>query len=123
VILLAAALLAACTVTDGDTIVCSDERIRLLAIDAPEMPGHCRQGRKCVEGDPSASKRALERIIQGKTLTIERTGKDRYGRTTGVVYAGGRNTSCLQLAAGHARYWARYDESELVAKDCPGVAK
>lgn len=34
-----------CTVTDGDTIRCNGERIRLLGIDTPELPGHCRQGR------------------------------------------------------------------------------
>ena len=44
-----------CTVTDGDTIRCGDERIRLLAIDAPEMGGRCRKGRQCVAGSPLAS--------------------------------------------------------------------
>ena len=28
-----------CTVTDGDTVRCNGERIRLLGIDAPELPG------------------------------------------------------------------------------------
>jgi endonuclease YncB( thermonuclease family) len=41
-----------CTVTDGDTIRCNGERIRLLGIDTPELPGHCRKGRDCVSGDP-----------------------------------------------------------------------
>lgn len=44
---------------DGETLRCGKERIRLLGIDAPETPGHCRRGRKCVEGDPYASKAAL----------------------------------------------------------------
>ena len=36
-----------CTVTDGDTIRCDGEPIRLLGIDTPEVPGHCREGRDC----------------------------------------------------------------------------
>jgi len=35
--ILAFLLATACIVTDGDTIRCGDERIRLLAIDAQEM--------------------------------------------------------------------------------------
>lgn len=49
----------ACRVTDGDTIRCGDERIRLLAIDAPELPSHCRTGRECAPGDPYASGTSL----------------------------------------------------------------
>ena len=36
-------------VIDGDTIACATgPRIRLASIDAPELPGHCRTGRRCV---------------------------------------------------------------------------
>lgn len=66
--------LAGCTVTDGDTIRCGDERIRLLAIDAPELPGHCARGRNCVEGDPVASATNLKDAMHGRELTIERRG-------------------------------------------------
>ena len=31
-----------CTVVDGDPLRCGSERVRLLGIDAPELPGHCR---------------------------------------------------------------------------------
>jgi len=114
--------LAGCTVTDGDTIRCGDERIRLLAIDTPELPGHCARGRKCVEGDPFAASINLREAMEGKELTIERAGTDRYGRTVAVVYADGENLSCAQLAAGHAVYQARYDNGKLVAQDCPDLA-
>lgn len=33
-----------CTLTDGDTIRCIGERIRLLGIDTPELPSHCWMG-------------------------------------------------------------------------------
>lgn len=109
---------AACSVTDGDTVRCGDERIRLLAIDAPEMPGHCRGGRTCVAGDPLASSAALEAAIAGRALTIVRVGEDRYGRTLAIVYADGVSTSCSQLAAGRADYVRKWDRNEAVAREC-----
>lgn len=62
-----------CTVTDGDTIRCRGERIRLLGIDTPELPGHCRQGRDCVPGDPVASTLSLDTAMVG-TIRINRIG-------------------------------------------------
>lgn len=115
--------LSDCTVSDGDTIRCQGERIRLLGIDAPELAGHCSAGRQCVEGDPLRSKLALEQAIAGKHLTIERVGKDRYGRTLGVVYADGRNVSCQLVRDGYAVYVGRWDDGELVRSNCPEIAR
>lgn len=111
-------LAAACSVTDGDTLRCGEEKVRLLAIDAPELDGHCREGRVCVPGDPLASTAALERAIAGRALTIVRTGKDRYGRTLAVVYADGLSTSCSQVAGGHAVYVAKWDKRGIVGREC-----
>ncbi len=113
--------LSACSITDGDTIRCNDERIRLLGIDAPELPGHCRAGRQCVEGDPLRSKLALEQAIAGKRLTIKRAGKDRYGRTLGVIYADNINISCALIAGGYAVYVPKWDNGKLVKADCPAT--
>jgi micrococcal nuclease len=113
---------AQCTVTDGDTIRCGDERIRLLGIDAPEI-GECRQGRQCAPGDPYASKAMLADKIADQSLTIRRVGQDRYGRTLGVVYAGGENLSCAQLSSGNAIYRRDWDNGGAVRADCPGVAR
>jgi len=117
----ALALSFACTVTDGDTIRCGDERIRITGIDAPETR-RCRQGRQCVPGDGHASTRAMEAMVEGKALTIVRLGRDRYGRTLGVVYADGENVACAQLEAGQAFYIERWDDDGLVAADCPELA-
>jgi len=73
-----------CSATDGDTIRCGDERIRLLGIDAPELPGHCRVGRDCAPGDPHASTNNLKAAMSG-SLTIKRIGEDHYGRTLALV--------------------------------------
>ncbi|MEW4469036.1 thermonuclease family protein [Parasphingorhabdus sp. JC815] len=118
--LLIVALLISCHAIDGDTLRCGDERIRLLAIDAPEMGGKCRgrTGRVCVDGDPDRAKAHLARLIGKGRLRIDRTGKDRYGRTVAVVYAGGVNVACSMLAAGDAVYQARYDQRGRVKREC-----
>lgn len=91
---------------DGDTLRCGGERIRLLGIDAPEMPGHCRRGRQCVEGDPHASKAALSAMLKGKA-TIERRGHDHYGRTLARVRVSGVDLSDAQLRSGSAAIYRR----------------
>jgi endonuclease YncB( thermonuclease family) len=107
-----------CHITDGDTIRCGDERIRLLGIDAPEMPGHCRQGRVCVEGDPHASSASLAKALTG-TLRIRRMGQDRYGRTLAIVAGERGDLSCWQLAHKQAVYVAKWDNGSAVARLCP----
>lgn len=105
--LAAAALL--CTVTDGDTLRCGDERVRLIGIDAPELPGHCRLGRQCAAGDAAASTAALVQLVQGKPVVLERHGQDRYGRTLAFARVGRVDLSCAQLRAGRAIYVAKWD--------------
>jgi len=114
-------LAISCTVTDGDTIRCGEERIRLLAIDAPEMPGHCRAGRSCAPGDPVAATAALRDRIDGATLTIRRLGEDRYGRTLAQVFADGEDLSCRQITTGHAVYVRKWDNRRAVGQGCPAA--
>lgn len=110
-------LLCALIVIDGDTLRCGGERIRLVGIDAPEMPGHCRPGRFCAPGDPFASKASLIGAVRGRA-TIQRTGVDRYGRTLAWVRVNGRDLSCHQLRAG-ATYVRAWDPGGRLAKRCP----
>ena len=106
--LLSAAALT-CIAVDGDTLRCGAERVRLIGIDAPEMPGHCQPGRRCAPGDGAASKAALQRLIAGRRVELERQGVDHYGRTLAQAFAGGVNLACAQLAAGQAIYVERWD--------------
>lgn len=107
-----------CAVTDGDTVRCGDERIRLLGIDAPEMPGHCRSGRNCAPGDPFASKQSLAAALSG-TIRIERYGEDRYGRTLAALSGGSGDLSCWQLQHGQAIYKRQWDDSRRITRTCP----
>jgi endonuclease YncB( thermonuclease family) len=89
---------------DGDTIACSNlvPRIRLLGIDAPELPGHCRPGRRCTPGDGAAATRQLTAIIGTGSGTVHPAGFDRYGRIIARVTFGSVDASCAMLASGAA---------------------
>ena len=90
---LAALLLAACSngpqlnncpcrALDGDTFVNRTGRhIRLARIDAPELPGHCRRGRICVNGDPWIAKDALQTMLDAGVVSCTPQDTDVYGRT------------------------------------------
>lgn len=125
--LIAAVALAGCSVTDGDTIRCNGERIRLLGVDAPDDPGNSRckpvpkPGAVCDRQRAAASKTSLQRNMTGP-LSIERVGKDPYGRTLAMVYSQGRSLSCQQLEGGQATYFARWDQDARVARECPRAA-
>ncbi len=112
---------AGCRVADGDSLRCGHERVRLLAIDAPEKPGQCRQGRTCAPGDPFASERNLRDAV-APTMTIRRVGTDRFGRTLALVEARGRDLSCHQLESKAAIYNPRWDNGGFVGAICPGAA-
>lgn len=118
-LMLTAALYCTPVAIDGDTIRCGSERIRLIGIDAPEMSGcHGAKGRVCVPGDPHASRRSLAQALKARPLLIERTGKDRYGRSLGLVSAGGKDLSCLQITTGHAVYVAKWDYNARLKSIC-----
>lgn len=100
-----------CRATDGDTLscgrcqltgtkraACKQEKIRLVEIDAPEMPGHCRVGRDCATGDPYAAKDALAEMIK-QGVSIKRFGTDRYSRTIADARVGDVSVSCALVRA------------------------
>lgn len=88
-------------IIDGDTFDCGGERIRLTGIDAPEMPGHCREGRACTDGDPFGAKVYLAHITRWR-VECESLGRGFYGRIIGRCRSRGRDLSCAMIEAGHA---------------------
>ena len=106
---------------DGDTLRCGDERVRLLGIDAPELPGHCQQGRHCAPGDPLASTRSLRAALLLGPIVIRRIGTDRYGRTLALVNAGRTDLSCWQLLQRQAIYKPYWDDGGALARICPAA--
>ncbi len=67
-------------IIDGDTFdTANGERIRLYEINAPENPNECM-------GEDA--KNRLENLLQDKTISLEKFGKDNFGRTLAHVYQG-----------------------------------
>lgn len=94
-------------VVDGDTLDCAGRRIRLIGIDTPEMPGHCRPGRDCMPGNPFTAKAYLQSLaVSGVSCRI--AGEDAYGRALARCRSDAGDLSCAMIASGHAvrRYGA-----------------
>lgn len=79
-------------VVDGDTLRCGSIRLRLLGIDAPELPRHCPTYRQCEPGDGFASKRS--HVLRNGRVSYSIVTTDRFGRYVVEAWAGRVNLSC-----------------------------
>lgn len=104
-------------VADGDTLMIRgedgrDRKVRLHAIDAPEL--HQQFG--------ETSKRNLESLARGKIATVYFKDYDQYGRIIGRVMIGEQNVNLEQLRKGCAWHFKRYaneqraEEREIYAE-------
>lgn len=91
-------------VVDGDTIWFKGEKIRLMGYDTPEPTTNICGGQKETRLAALASNRLVE-LLNENQFTIERHGKDRYGRTLAVVKIEGRDVGDILIAEGLARSW------------------
>jgi len=94
-------------VTDGDTIVVLDaekvqHKIRLQGIDAPER--HQAYGTK--------SKDHLSDLLAGKTVVVEYSKYDRYGRIIGIVMVSSEDVNLEQVEAGMAWHYKKYQREQ-----------
>ena len=80
-------------VIDGDTIIVGTNRVRLAAIDAPEMKQR---------GGPE-SRTALADMILHRTVRVEWRHRGRYRRIIGQVYCGRLWINRKLVAGGWAR--------------------
>lgn len=90
-------------VADGDTITVLDvdqvqHKIRLAGIDAPE------------KNQPfgSRSKESLAELVFNKTVEVETSKRDRYGRQIGKVLLNGRDVNLVQIERGMTWFYRRY---------------
>ena len=98
-------------VTDGDTIKVLVNRqtvkVRLEGIDAPESS----------QSFGTKSKQALSKMVFGKTVTVKKTGEDRYGRTLGIIMVGGKeDANAKMIEDGWAWHFKKYNDEERLAK-------
>ena len=94
-------------VSDGDTVTLLDAqkkqwKVRLLGIDAPEkkMPFGQR------------SKQHLADLVYRKSVIVEYSKRDRYGRTLGKILVGGVDANLSQIRAGLAWHYKQYQRDQ-----------
>lgn len=98
-------------VHDGDSLTLYSGtgpqlKIRLDGIDAPELK----------QAFGAAAKRRLSDLVFGKRILVEVKGKDRYGRTLGVVRFEGRNVNLEMVRWGFAWHFVRYSKDQALAE-------
>ena len=97
-------------VTDGDTIVVikKDKKytIRLNGIDAPEKKQFYGQ----------EVKKTLSNKLLNKTVRIEWTEKDKYGRTLGNVFLDKKSINKWLIEEGYAWHYKKYSKSKILAQ-------
>lgn len=91
-----------CVATDGDSLRCGRERIRLAGLDAPELRGRCAREQRLAR----AARDRLQALV-ANGATIRSLGADRYGRTLARVHdRSGRDVARVLVAEGLARPYA-----------------
>ena len=97
-------------VKDGDSLlvhradVKRTSEVRLAGIDAPEL----------AQPWGVQSRTALRRLVQGRTVRVEVTDRDRYNRLVGKVWQGRTYVNAAMTADGHAWAYDRYLKDPLI---------
>ena len=112
-------------VTDGDTIVINDIRIRFTGSDAPESYFFGKT-QTCFDENGKewecgrAATKKLKQLINNQTVRCSDEGQDRYGRTLGICYVGDMDLQAEMVKSGMAvaylRYSDRYEQQQNYAK-------
>lgn len=76
-----------CTAMDGATLQCGRERVKVEGLNAPELEAPSGQ----------QARRRLQQRLQAGEIVIERRGRDKYGRTLGRLFVGGKRITQTDL--------------------------
>ncbi len=93
-------------VSDGDTLLTASAngtklRLRLIGIDAPEVP----HGDKAGQPYGEEARDYLDHLIGGKTVRVDAYGQDKYKRVLAVVWDDQINVNLLMVAMGYAEVY------------------
>jgi endonuclease YncB( thermonuclease family) len=94
-------------IADGDTITVLDadkvqHKIRLAGIDAPEKK----------QAFGNRSKESLSALAFDRTVDVETSKRDRYGRQIGKVLVNGRDVNLVQVERGMAWFYRKYQREQ-----------
>jgi len=95
-------------VIDGDTFITNKgDRVRLIGVDAPELPSL-----RGIE-----SKMYLNQLIHNKVVTLERDeisdNKDKYGRLLRYVYLDKKDVNLQMIKSKYAKPYLYFDFEKL----------
>tara|TARA_B000000532_G_C18806973_1_gene379589 strand:+ start:474 stop:992 length:519 start_codon:yes stop_codon:yes gene_type:complete len=112
-------------VTDGDTIIINDTRIRFTGSDAPESYFFGKT-QTCLDANGiewecgNAATLKLKQLINNQIVRCTDEGQDRYGRTLGICYVDEVDLQAEMVKSGMAiaylRYSRRYENEQNYAK-------
>lgn len=93
-------------VADGDTVVATSEngtrlRIRLLGIDAPEVP----RGKTLGQPYGMEARSYLARLLINRSVQVELFGPDVYKRNLAILWVEGINVNVAMVRAGLAEVY------------------
>jgi len=91
-------------VVDGDTFWLKGEKIRVQGYDTPETTTNICGGNREVRLGHKATDR-LTQLLNSGDVSVQRNGKDWYGRTLADVYVDDVDVGDTLIAEGLARSW------------------
>lgn len=100
---------------DGDSFRLGSEEVRLQGIDAPEGRQTCQRGTEvwlCGE----AARTAFQRLVGGRRVECEVSGRDRHDRLLARCFVGGTDINSAMVASGMAVAYGDYGREETEAK-------
>lgn len=103
------------SVTDGDTLRCSDgTRVRLHAVAARESNETCRPGHPCPSASGAAATAMLTQLASRQTLQCEQTGTS-YNRVAAICRnQAGTEINCAMVQSGTALVWPKFNEQRAI---------
>ena len=102
-------------VTDGDTIIINDIRIRFTGSDAPESyffgkTQTCLDAKGIEWECGNAATLKLKQLINNQIVRCTDEGQDKYGRTLGICYVGDMDLQAEMVKSGMAVAYLRYSD-------------
>ncbi|MEN3974790.1 thermonuclease family protein [Emcibacter sp. SYSU 3D8] len=102
------AALADVRVHDGDTITLDGTKIRIAAIDAPELDQKCAtESGRCMPCGAVSKGYLLSLLAKGAPVCV-RIDTDRYGRAVATCTVNGRDIGEAMIRSGNAVAYTRY---------------
>ena len=100
-------------ITDGDTIIILNNKIRLHGIDAPEKNQKCTKNAKEYNCGAVATEALIKKISKNIVKCLTQKNKDRYNRFIGVCFTGQENLNRWMVRNGYAIAYRRYSKNYI----------